>query len=142
MASVPLFAVHSVTGLKLGHGMLYSALAILVWVTFVYQLWTMLVAKRTCGMAWRNLRVVDAETHELTFPVWRIFARSIAATASLPGLSSQPSDYLVERVSSRARRCALTDSRLPIPEPAITTSKAHPLIGVEPSCLAAQLFHC
>ncbi len=83
VASVPLFAVHSLTGVNLGHGILYTALAILVWVTFIYQLWTMLVAKRTCGMAWRNLRVVDAETHELTFPEWRIFARSIAATVSL-----------------------------------------------------------
>ena len=83
VASVPLFAVHSVSGLKLAHGMIYSAVAILVWVTFVYQLWTMLVAKRTCGMAWRNLRVVDAETRELTFPEWRIFARSLAATVSL-----------------------------------------------------------
>ena len=83
VASVPLFAVHSVAGLKLAHGMIYSLLAILVWVTFVYQLWTMLVAKRTCGMAWRNLRVVEAETRELTFPEWRILARSLAATVSL-----------------------------------------------------------
>jgi uncharacterized RDD family membrane protein YckC len=83
VASVPLFAIHSVVGLQLAHGTLYSVLAILVWVTFVYQLWTMLVAKRTCGMAWRNLRVVDAETRELTFPEWRIFARSLTATVSL-----------------------------------------------------------
>lgn len=82
-ASVPLFAIHSITQIDTGHGMAYIALAIVIWVSFIYQLWTMLVARRTCGMAWRNLKIVDAETHDLTFPEWRMFARSLAATVGL-----------------------------------------------------------
>ena len=82
-ASVPLCAIHSITPIETGRGMAYTALAVVIWVCFIYQIWTMLVARRTCGMAWRNLKVVDSETHDPNFPEWRIFARSLAATVGL-----------------------------------------------------------
>jgi hypothetical protein len=60
----------------------YTLLGIAVWIAFMYQFWTMLVAGRTCGMAWRQLRVAESSNHEFIFPQWRMFARAIAATAA------------------------------------------------------------
>ena len=57
--------------------------AIAVWISFIYQMWTMLVAGRTCGMAWRRLRVFDAETRDARFPEWRLFARAICGPVSI-----------------------------------------------------------
>ena len=125
VAAVPLFAIHSITRIDPGHGILYTILAILIWVCFIYQIWTMLVARRTCGMAWRNLKVVDAETHDFSFPEWRIFARSLAATV---GLLLTPLNILVIWLSgsrasladvlSRTTVCSITSrSSLQPPKP-------------------------
>lgn len=115
VASVPLFAIHSITQTDTGHSVAYTALAIVIWVCFIYQLWTMLVARRTCGMAWRNLKVVDAETHGLTFAEWRMFARSLAATVGLfvPPLNllviwSSGSQAGFADVLSRTRVCSFS----------------------------------
>lgn len=83
MACVPLYSIRSITGLKYGRGDVYTMLWIAVWITFLYLLWTTLVARRTCGMAWRHLRVADAETRDFVLPPWRIFVRSICATVSM-----------------------------------------------------------
>jgi uncharacterized RDD family membrane protein YckC len=106
-ASVPLFAIHSI------------ALAIVIWVCFIYQIWTLLVARRTCGMAWRNLKIVDAETHELTFPEWRMFARSLAATVGLlvPPLNllviwSSGSQASLADLLSRTRVCSFSKTAI------------------------------
>ncbi len=85
IATIPLYSIHSVTGLELGRDAAYTVMGIAIWMTFLYQIWTMLVAGRTCGMVWRNLRVVDATTREPDLPQWRIFTRSIFATCSLLG---------------------------------------------------------
>jgi len=118
-ASVPLFAIHSITQIDTGHGIAYIALAIVIWVCFIYQIWTLLVARRTCGMAWRNLKIVDAETHELTFPEWRMFARSLAATVGLlvPPLNllviwSSGSQASLADLLSRTRVCSFSKTAI------------------------------
>lgn len=83
VATIPLFSIHSITGLQLGRDAAYTVMGIAIWMTFLYQIWTMLVAGRTCGMAWRNLRVVDVTTREPGLQQWRIFTRSIIATFAL-----------------------------------------------------------
>lgn len=83
LACVPLYSIHSITGVRFGREAAYATAGIAIWITFLYQMWTMLVAGRTCGMAWRHLRVADANTREFLFPQWRIFIRSICATVSL-----------------------------------------------------------
>ena len=83
IACVPLYSIHSITGLKYARGDAYTMLCIAVWITFLYLLWTTLVARRTCGMAWRHLRVADAETHDFMLPPSRIFVWSICATFSM-----------------------------------------------------------
>ncbi len=83
VACVPLYSIHSITGLKFGRSAAYTVVGIAIWMTFLYQIWTMLLAGRTCGMAWRHLRVVDAENRHPLFPQWRLFVRSICGTVSL-----------------------------------------------------------
>jgi uncharacterized RDD family membrane protein YckC len=83
LACIPLCSIHSITGLKFGQSAAYAVLGIAVWVTFIYQMWTMLVSGRTCGMAWRHLRVFDTETREAVFPQWRLFVRAICGPVSI-----------------------------------------------------------
>ncbi len=83
IACVPLYSIHSITGLTFGQSAAYAVLGIAVWMAFIYQMWTMLVAGRTCGMAWRHLRVVDANTRDPRFPQWRLFVRALCGTVSL-----------------------------------------------------------
>ncbi|MEP7272654.1 MAG: RDD family protein, partial [Acidobacteriota bacterium] len=77
VACIPLYSIHSITGLQFGRSATYTVVGIAVWMTFLYQMWTMLLAGRTCGMAWRHLRVVNAENHDPFFPQWRLLVRSI-----------------------------------------------------------------
>ena len=83
LACIPLYSIHSITGLKYGQSAAYAVIAIAVWISFIYQMWTMLVAGRTCGMAWRRLRVFDAETRDARFPEWRLFARALCGPVSI-----------------------------------------------------------
>jgi uncharacterized RDD family membrane protein YckC len=83
LACVPLYSIHSITGLKFGQSAAYAVLGIAVWITFIYQMWTMLVSRRTCGMAWRHLRVFDSETREPIFPQWRLFVRALCGPISI-----------------------------------------------------------
>lgn len=83
LACIPLFSIHSITGLKFGQSAAYAVLGIAVWITFVYQMWTLLVSGRTCGMAWRHLRVFDSETREPIFAQWRLFVRALCGPVSI-----------------------------------------------------------
>lgn len=83
LACIPLYSIHSITGLKFGQSAAYAVVGIAVWITFVYQMWTLLVSGRTCGMAWRHLRVFDAATRDPIFRQWRLFVRALCGPISI-----------------------------------------------------------
>jgi uncharacterized RDD family membrane protein YckC len=89
VACVPLFSLHTIKSLIFDQNVIYTQASIIVWMTFMYQMWTMLVGGRTCGMAWRGIRVVDTTNVNGPVPLWRLFVRAIAATIAflLPPLN-------------------------------------------------------
>jgi len=89
IACFPLVYLHPIKSLIFDQPEIYTQAGVIVWMTFMYQLWTLLVGGRTCGMAWRQMKVVDTTNVNGRLPLGRIFVRAVAGTISfmLPPLN-------------------------------------------------------
>jgi uncharacterized RDD family membrane protein YckC len=89
VACFPLVYLHTIKSLIFDQHEIYTQAGVIVWITFMYQCWTLLVGGRTCGMAWREMKVVDTTNINGCVPLWRIFIRALAGTIAflLPPLN-------------------------------------------------------
>jgi uncharacterized RDD family membrane protein YckC len=89
IACFPIIYFHTIKSLIFDQPEIYTQAGIIVWMTFIYQLSTLIAGGRTWGMAWRQMKVVDTTNVNGRLPLWRIFMRAVAGTIAflLPPLN-------------------------------------------------------
>lgn len=80
--SLPVIGPEALTGSITDPQRIYAAAAMFVWVTFSYHLVTMWAGGRTCGMAWRGMRITTGSGHDQRPSSLRVVLRAVAATVA------------------------------------------------------------
>lgn len=80
--SIPMIGPGNITGAINEPQRLYAVAAMFVWITFSYYLVTLWAGGRTCGMAWRGMRLETSSGHDQPLSSWRLIIRALGATAA------------------------------------------------------------